>query len=311
MPLLNFTDSIGAAHNDVVAAIRSALRMLLEDKHLYQSVDVDVSDIFTKRLKPHLQSPMSHAALHVMAQAPKYIWRIRDDEDVLASLAKSTGTTTPEEFLWQPPDIKSHCAKCERDEPFNVFSSLNVLPRSGSQHKQFVGPKGLVQVFSISYLCQSCKSIPEVFLVRRTGSKLQLAGRAPMETTAIPRFIPQAIANYYSGARIAFQSGQTLAALFLLRTACEQWCKPFGSIDDKADVCLDKYGQTLPTDFRDRFPSLKAVYSELSAAIHQADPNSDLFNAMSEAVTEHFEARKLYKLPPPPIAPAEGAAPGE
>lgn len=310
MPLLNYNESVGVAHNEVVTAIRSAVCTLLQDKHLYQSVEVNVADIFTKRLKPHLQSQMSHAALHVMAQAPKYIWRIRDDEDVLASLAKSAGTTTPEEFLWQAPDIKSYCARCERDEPFNVFSALNVLPRNG-QNKRFIGPKGQIQIFSIAYLCQSCKSIPEVFLVRRTGSRLQLAGRAPMETTVVPKFIPQLITTYFSSARIAYQSGQTLAALFLLRTACEQWCKPFGLIDDKVDACMDKYGQTLPTDFRDRFPSLKAVYGELSAAIHRADANSDLFNAMAEAITEHFEARKLYKLPGVPIASADETAPSE
>lgn len=313
MPLRTLNHALATFHVEVVAAIRSAVKQLLEEKHLYQSTTVDVAAICAKHLKSFLQGSAPTDAATVLSRAPNWIWRLRDDEDSAAKftdLAHTPGMPPPEEFLWQAPDIKCYCAKCERDEPFNLFSAYNLLPRNGSTRKYFAEPKGTVQVFSIALLCQSCKTTPEVFLLRRAGPKLTLSGRAPMETTQTPKHIPPAIAKYYSSAQIAYQSGQTLAALFMLRTTCEQWCRSFGAPNDKADVCLEKYSQSLPGDFRDRFPSLKTIYGELSAAIHSATADEELFRAKALDIAEHFEARKVFKLKNEPIPTDDTPLPG-
>lgn len=299
MSIRSVSQSIGDAHDEVVSAIQNAVQTLLQDKHLYQSTSVDVASIFSKHIKPHLQSPLTNETVNAISQAPRWTWRLQDDEDALAKfadLANARGMPPSQEFLWRAPDIKIYCSNCERTEPFNFFSAFNALPRNGSNKKYFASSKGVVQVFCLSYLCQSCKQIPEVFLLGRTGAKLTLSGRTPIETTQIPSFIPLSVAKWYSGATLAFNSGQTLAALFMLRTVCEQWCRPFGETSDKSDVLLEKYAQTLPSDFRDRFPSLRSIYGELSEAIHQAKPDEQLFRNMVVALNEHFEARKVFKL---------------
>ena len=120
-----------------------------------------------------------------------------------------------------------------------------------------------------------------------------------MESVQISACLPKPAAKYVSDAQIAYQSGQVLAALFLLRTFCEQWCRPFALETDKADVALDKYSASLPDDFKARFPSLKAIYSDLSAAIHAATEDAELFARSKSQIEEHFEARRLFKLSSP------------
>src|SRR5262249_40937305 len=143
-------------------------------------------------------------------------------------------------------------------------------------------------IYEFSYLCQSCKSTPDAIMVRRQGEKLQLVGRAPMEHVEVPDVIPREITKYYSGAIIAFQSGQPLAANFMLRTTCEQWARKWADAADRADAALDKYMASLPDAFKQQFPSLKDIYSQLSADIHAATGSDAIFGAMTEKLVEHF-----------------------
>lgn len=301
-------DALAAIHTETVEAIRSAVRDLLEAKHLYQSSGVDVQAITARNLKLLPLTPPNQSLTAHLADAPRWLWRLKDDGDLIAQLANSVSTPHPQEFLWEAPDVKIYCSICQRVEPFNLDSVHNLLPtskatKSGTTTGEPDG-KGRVQVFALAYLCQSCKSIPEFFLVRRVGAKLVLSGRSPMETVETPKWIPSGVSKYYSGAQVAFQSGQTLAALFMLRTVCEQWVQQFGSEEDKADVAIDKYSQTLPLDFRTRFPSISSIYSELSGAIHRANADDALYTEMQSSLSDHFEARKLFKLSDAPPKPS-------
>ena len=119
-----------------------------------------------------------------------------------------------------------------------------------------------------------------------------------MEASEVPSFIPRSLRQYYSGALVAHQSGQTLAGLFLLRTLIEQWArsqveKP---TPPNADKLLDKYMGMLPDDFNSRFPSMRALYDDISVDIHDAVGSTDLFHSALAKVTKHFEARRLYEL---------------
>jgi hypothetical protein len=114
--------------------------------------------------------------------------------------------------------------------------------------------------------------------------------------------IPKAQRKYFSDAIIAHHAGQTLAGLFLLRTFIEQFWRSLNVINEPLDQRVTgedlgaAYGQTLPADFKSRFPSLGDLYGKLSLAMHNADANGELFESTVTAVTEHCEARRLFRL---------------
>jgi len=195
------------------------------------------------------------------------------------------------------PHVKLFCSHCRRIEAFNSVSTEEFLRRAGHS-----GPKlnqETVQVFVAAFLCQSCKSVPEVFIVRRVGSKLTICGRAPIETVNVPKVIPKMLRQYYSNSIVAHQSGQTLAGNFLLRTLIEQWAQKHvtTACSRQADEILELYMENLPADFKNRFPSIRALYGDLSRDIHLARGDSELFERARMIITEHFEARRLFKLP--------------
>ena len=103
--------------------------------------------------------------------------------------------------------------------------------------------------------------------------------------------------KFYSDAVVAFQSGQVLAANFLLRVLIEQWVlQIIPQNTGSADKNLDEYVAALPQDFRDRFPVLRETYSKLSADIHNATGSPERFEESQKDLLTHFEARKLFEL---------------
>jgi len=62
---------------------------------------------------------------------------------------------------------------------------------------------------------------------------------------------------------------------------------------------MEGYAQTLPRDKRPHLPSLKEWYDKLSTPIHTADENAAeaLFDAAREAVEQHFDIRRVFKIP--------------
>jgi hypothetical protein len=77
----------------------------------------------------------------------------------------------------------------------------------------------------------------------------------------------------------------------------EQWVlQSIPQIMETADKNLETYVNTLPEDFRSRFPTLKEQYSKLSADIHSATGSPELFQASQKALLHHFDARRLYQL---------------
>jgi len=161
------------------------------------------------------------------------------------------------------------------------------------------------QVWVVAYQCQSCKGEPLIFLVHREGMKLTLCGRSVMESLPVPKALPKSVAKFYSGAEIAHNAGQTLAGLFLLRTFIEQFWRQLAqsgviALSGKnprlyADELGDAYNNTLPNDFKSRFPSLKKIYDEISDRLHSATADDGLFTKAASDIVEHFQARRLFK----------------
>jgi hypothetical protein len=279
----------------VVETLEQSVRELLETKHLYQSVVVETSEI-GKKFLARVDSPVRAQVQNHLIDARFSPWVVRDLDNwhsVLALLAKGNEKHV---VPWTAPDAKLYCKTCARLEPFNSVSASSLFNRINPASGGFFRDAAYVQVFSLTYLCQSCKSIPEAFLVSRSGTRLTLTGRSPIEHVEVPKAIAKEVAKYFSDATVAYQSGQTLAALFLLRTLCEQWARRFADRGDKADVAIEKYMASLPDDFKSRFPSLRDLYSDLSAALHEANANDALFAVVHRALEEHFSARLLFKL---------------
>lgn len=294
----NISDVIDGYRDKVAGKISGAVKDLLENRHLYQYISVETKEL-QKEFIGRLDSDFQARSMSYIREAQFFPWMVRDSSYLEPFSAIRGFDNKSLAVAWRAPDIKLYCKKCERLEPFNNYSATCVFNSSDPACGGIPAGLSFVQVYVLSYLCQSCKAIPDVFLVHRLGAKITLVGRAPMEHVEVPRFIPKDISKYFSGARIAHQSGQTLAALFLLRTLCEQWVRKFGGKEDKADVAIEKYMNTLPDDFKARFPSIRDIYGELSAAIHSADPSEELFAQSVSAIEKHFNARSLFELPSP------------
>lgn len=271
--------------------VASAFKTLLESKHLYQTLHFNPEELISEMQRRVESGQGEYAMLEFRALA--YGEWLANDPYLAVSGIGQAGSLT--KLFFSMPDLKLFCNQCKRAEAFNSISTrefLGLEPRIGYE---------TTQVFVASFLCQSCKEIPEVFLIRREGAKLTICGRTPLETVDVPKVIPKMLARHYSNSVIAHYSGQSLAANFLLRSLIEQWARRNvpNANNLKADEILDQYMETLPSDFRSRFTSLRALYGQLSSDIHRAAGDAQLFATALEAVNEHFEARRLYKLDEP------------
>ena len=154
----------------------------------------------------------------------------------------------------------------------------------------------VVQVFALTYRCQGCKQPPEVLLVRRDEKRLTLSGRSPIEHVDVPAVIPKEVRRFYRGAVIAHQAGEGLAGNFMLRTLIEQWARSATGKTGYADEVLDAYVETLPDGIRGRFPVLRETYKTLSADLHSATGDAQVFAQATADILKHFEARRLFDL---------------
>jgi len=267
--------------------IADGFKYLFEKKHLYQNYTIEASIHDDKRieetnnlLKTHKwfeEHPFMRQLIPALPTSQD-----RDKQNLVIPFSVSS--------------IKVMCAVCKRTEPFNLKYANDLcdydLPAGNNKD-------GIVQNFLFVFECQSCKIIPDVFLVRRQNLKITLCGRSPIEVVEVPKDIPKSVRQYCSDAIIAYNSGQTLASLFLLRTLIEQYIRNLNlSSETLIDRLLDLYMDKLPEDFKSRFPSLKNIYSQLSEAIHKADPSTELFQKSLESIYTHFDAKRLYKLQP-------------
>lgn len=306
-------NSVGEAQQALtqyaLSELQRAIQTLLQTKHLYQSVELS-SEAVLKHVLPYVSDGNKEYVKRLAGALGQ--WTLVAEEQSLQELLASSSANTNYQLprvRWKAPDVKMFCRTCDRIEPFNAQSSQNLLNRLELSKPGVFHNGAWHQVYVLTYLCQSCKSVPEVFVVRRQGVKLTLSGRTPMEHAQVPKAIPKEINKFYSGAVIAHQSGQTLAAIFMLRTACEQWSRLFADKTDRADAAMDKYMASLPEDFKSRFPSLQKMYSDLSVAIHEAKASEDLYLTTINDLERHFKARDLYELTVPATDKSMDAVP--
>jgi hypothetical protein len=263
--------------------ISNSFKILIEQKHLYQNLNIDVPG-YDDKIDVFIPTSFKHDAKLRYKQCLIMKW-------ILSALS-ATIDNIESTLKISLPTVKIYCAICNRIEAYNPISGNDELNAIGESYNV-----SKTQVFLLFYQCQSCKGLPESFLIARKELKLSIVGRYPIEKVDTPKYLPKEFSKFISDALIAFNSGHILAGLFFLRVFIEQYTKKVVNDDTlKADETIQKYAEGLPTDFKERFPSLMSIYSKLSGAIHNANADEDLFNESLRDIREHFDAKRVFKI---------------
>ena len=298
----------------------ASVQTLLEHKHLYQSVEVNIS-VDREEVKNLVDMGDEYATEDLLFVVPIYLY----DEYIDAGLDHSRETleAVPWRFWIDQPDpgdinsasleykfldiqlpyIKVACDFCDDTvQPHNPVQvnglKDGVAAELGSQK----------QLFFFSYLCQSCKRESVIYVVRREGKRLTIVGRSRFESVPIPKAmkkLPEA-RRFYRNAIIAFNTGRTLASLFYLRTLIEQYFRRVIAVDNDERISGEdlakSYRKLLDKEFPMKFDTLGNTYDSLSDALHAACDDEELYTSARANIEKHFEA--LARLP---ISQAAGA----
>lgn len=312
---------------EVESAIRSAFSELLERKHLYQNVSVDFGNI--RSLITEVATRDFHGRFVI--GSPTNPPTKKQIEDFIKSLEKQyenriNGWSSSEWILIDEATAKAFNGDEERIgmnrfaiPSINTFCSIcdsgpwphNLAHDSGTRGYAFESDENTAnaQIFSLSFQCQNCKKEkrePLVFLVKRNGLKLILAGRSQFPEVSVPDFIPKELQKIFRNAVVANQVNFTLAAAMYLRTLVEQHfyqAIPKTEIDairlkgnPRGDELAELYAETLPAEFPSYVPSLRKAYDDLSEVMHRGDENDEASKkvlSVKANIEQHFEALKL------------------
>jgi hypothetical protein len=278
-----FENSIGdlvKLHQACVKAIQDGFGELLNNRHLYQHVDIDTNAIKDRIIKnPVLQ----HLTTNVSAMIEEADWLIIGSAGMPLKLHG-------QQLTINLPVVSAYCERCRGRFPSNQ-SPIEKSPPTMIRLNQ------AYQVFSIPLVCQNCRDSAVTFVIARARNRLTLVGRFPIEHIEVPAHFPKSVRSYYSDARLAFNSGQILPALFMLRTLIEQFMRSkVGDTFKRGDDLGKAYKETLPPAFKAAFSTLADSYESLSEALHSANADPDLFITQLGKIDEHFDARRLHKL---------------
>jgi len=291
------SDGAYKATESIVNEWSEKLKLLLETKHLYQSVVVDVlkaKQLIVNEIVPGI-------AAHVDAGVDPWLRRPLEGAMVIVKenvmIGNQTVNVVKPELLVS--NVKLFCGVCKSCEVYYPLWIRDVTPECKDPRNNPMPRKDSFQLFFLAFQCQNCHSEPEGFIVRRSGYKLHLEGRSPIEEVVVPRYLPKKESRYFSDAVVAFDSGKKLAGLFYLRTFLEQFGRRITGMYGRftGDQILETYGGTLPAAHRDHMPSFRSLYDKLSDALHQAREDDDLFEFAKAEIDRHFDIRRVFNIP--------------
>jgi hypothetical protein len=295
------TQAVAAARETLIArlseAAGSALKQLLEEKHLYQKVSIPADSIIKQVRDTTLDARLIFdEAVEPMLSSFRFTL-----SSGLMRMVDRDGTqeTWPTLIVG---NIKVFCSKCESREAFcpiwycDLANELTKPARRDGPILESL-PSGF-QLFFLAYQCQICHSVPEGFMVRRRGWDLFYEGRSPIEIIGVPSFLPKEEREFFRDAVVAQNTGNTLAGLFYLRTFIEQFARRKTAAKGRltGDEIFDEYNKTIPEKQRDQMPSLREWYDKLSEALHEATSDDALFEQAKNEIERHFDFRRLFKI---------------
>lgn len=260
---------ISAARDAVTTAVADSLTTLLEQKHLYQSVSIDINGIVSTALRtdkaehPSDRQSRQNAA-GIVLRAAHGRWLLYPSRE--AQIGSAAGDASP--IVVEVRPFRMFCGRCARRERYEIVRAddfaFDVHRRDAAG--EFPLPQWPLadQAFVISALCQGCKNFPEVLLIRRTTAKnrLTLSGRTPLEVADVQANLPDPEVSFFRDAVLAHQSGKTLAGLFFLRTFTEQFARRvIGEPGRRSgEEIMNAYNKTIPDAVRPMMPSLGECY---------------------------------------------------
>jgi hypothetical protein len=314
--------------NFIGQAIASAVRELLETKHLYQSVDIPEKsfDDFIRNSTEECRKEIARAEPGISSGRPGYIAQVHEEQ---LRNRKDSILNSPWDFDAETYMRTGRGAQPARiSENFPSITSPSVRISCGSKkckgtvqphNSGYIGAHpeinsytlnrdtSIVQIYSFPYQCQNCKEEPLVFLVKRDGLKLTLVGRSQFPDVLVPDFIPKEQRKFFRNAVIVNQANFVLAAAMYLRTLIEQH---FYQVIPKAEIEVIKkkgsprgdelaelYAKTLPKGFPSDFPSLRKAYDDLSEVLHRGnedDEASKKFITVKTDIEKHFDALRVF-----------------
>lgn len=298
---------------DMASLIVAAIKNLLETKHLYQAgtaFDLDAFIDANMAAMPMPEPPgrdqdyrrysaiqAARANLRRAACQPWLPIQSYGPEE-LEKRQRAGQADMASPLLFEFPFVRLYCRRCHRREPYHALSVSDALEDERPRPDPDAEPTMTDQIFLALYQCQGCRSAPEFLAVARNGMKVKLVGRQPIESVEVPDEVPREESEFLRSARIAFNTGNVLAALFYLRTLIEQFArrKTNRIARETGDVLMSKYSATLPDDLRGRMPSLGEWYEKLSEALHEARDDEELYRAAEEKILHHFELRRAARL---------------
>lgn len=302
--------------NDVIrSGIETAFKTLLTEKHLYQQVEVAFNEMLevavemARKIPTHSRSNMRQSApptlatlldqgtqLHLKCgqEMVTYSWEPTIDGNSAAEILAFSINPSPRRIQFVLPTVTTFCSGCGGLWPFNPSPAGSNYLVLKEEHARY----------HLEYRCQQCKGIPMHFVVRREGKRLRLVGRDPIEKVPTPKVLPKGTDKYFSDSQIAHHAGQTLAGIFLLRVFVEQFLHSVPAVKElllkdaraPGDRIAETYQDTLPDAFKERFPSLRSIYANLSEAMHAANADAELYERNCREIVKHFEARSLFEL---------------
>lgn len=295
---MDYWDARFALVSAVNRFLAESLKNLLEEKHLYQSSPELAFDelhdpIFKQIVGTANQNEFSRTVREFSTE-----WFVPSETELSVNVGNKQGVSPT--LLVQ--NIKQYCSRCKQNETFSPTWYTDLAKAADERHAKehrIASPPPGYQVFGLLFQCERCKSLPVSFLVKRRQWRLTVEGRSPFEEVVLPPFIPKKESWLLSGAIVAAQTSNTLAGLFYLRSFIEQFARRQTGIKDRktGEEILDAYQALLPEGKRDYMPSLRSSYEKLSVAVHAANPDDELFNRTWEVIVEHFDYRRMYKIP--------------
>jgi hypothetical protein len=274
-----------------------ALKVLLEQKHLYQKVKVGDPEEYWKKLRSQhpeekYESQIDSLEMEASINDCHLGTEIYFELGIEGKIYETTILLN---------NAKMFCPPCEGREPFAavVFRDLQGLLKDEKRESTLFPPE---QVLFLTYECQHCHNHQISLIVYRSGWELSLQGRFPMEQIELPKYIPKREQHLFRDTLIAMHGGKVLAALFYLRTFIEQFARRVTGVTGKetGDVIMERYTATLPLNQRDSMPSLREWYGKLSEALHDAREDERLLEAAIEAIEHHFDIRRVHRIPETP-----------
>jgi hypothetical protein len=281
--------------------LSTQVKLLLEDRHLYQKVTIDVDRIRSEILKRIYE--------HDLEWAEERIASLLNERLVLTSgsgvMLVPRGEAPKPTPMLALPAVRLFCGTCSERHVFKPVwyqdatqEMMQRVAKGGEGELKFnvVG----TQLFFVAYQCQHCQGEPQGFLIRRQGWRFGLDGRSPIEEIQIPAYVPKKEKYLYRDAMIARFAGKQLAATFYLRAFIEQFARRQTGMKGRetGDEIMAAYASVLPGENREQMPSLREWYGKLSVPIHTADEAAAeaLFDTAREEIERHFDIRRVFKI---------------